>query len=86
MNLSQALKAQADGRTVPLRVPDDDVLAAHTQDRLCLTGEQRAEAEAALRRMRDRSGELSPGPLSHEAARAVAVSFRLHLRAIGAFA
>lgn len=76
--LQKALEAQRVGAAVPDRVIDDDILAANTDDGLRLTAAQRADAERALA-----TGAQCE---TKEAARARAVSIRLHFRAAGIFA
>jgi len=84
MTLKQIHIAQSTGATIPPAIVDNDTLAAHTQDHIILSAAERAEAEADLARMRC-NGPIT-GRMSRKAARAVAVSMRLHLRAIGFFA
>ena len=63
---------------MPTKIVDDDTLAKHTRDRLRLTPSQRADAERAL--------ATGCECETKEAARARAVSIRLHFKAAGVFA
>ena len=73
--LKKALAAQWAGTVLPSRVVDNDTLASFTADGLRLTAEERTDAERALA-----GGGRTR---SKAAARAIAVSIRLHQSAAG---